>query len=304
MDIEVLNKMTGGNILTTYQRYARFIRQRRRENPRIYDQLEVLIDKLLVMQTSVFRVDRRALRRMRQLGVADSTLADIAKLKRQTTYEYNDLLRGLIGRNLEPEKTLVMTCTRQPAFDIEVATDRDHKQVVALFERVQRHSDGAYPPRNRTDHEGNVAAWLALGAVHGRYLVRRGGAVIAYVELEDLEQVRRDGTHDEQARTKRSAYWHRAFEAQPAFADDPTMDIERLMVIKRLAVDPDHQRSGLGRILLRHAIQVIQFSHRRIPALVVLADLKPAIALYESEGATRIGTFSGHAGDDLYSYVF
>lgn len=303
-DIEVLNKSTGAYILTTYRRYARFIRRRRRENPRIYDQLEVLIDKLLLMQTSRFLIDRSALRRLRQLGVPEHTIRELSRLRTKTQYTYNSLLRALIDRNLETEKTLVMSCARRSAVEVRRAVDADQADVRALFERMQAHTAGAYPPRERTDQVGGVAAWLALPPIHDRFLVRRGSDVVAYVELENLDRLRADDRDDDDVARERVAYWHRAFEAHPAFARDPTMQLERLMVVKRLVVDPEQQRAGLGRILLRYAIQMIQFSHDRIPALVVLSTLEPAIKLYESEGATRIGSFKGHAGHDLHSYVF
>jgi GNAT superfamily N-acetyltransferase len=303
-DIEVLNKSTGAHILTTYRCYARFIRRRRRENPRIYDQLEVLIDKLLLMQASRFLIDRAALRRMRQLGMPDRTVSELSRLRTKKQYTYNSLLRALIDRNLETEKTIVMSCARRSAVDVQRAVDTDRADVTALFERAQAHTDGAYPPRSRTDQVGGIAAWLALPPIHDRFLVRRGSNVAAYVELEDLDRLRADDRDDDDAARERVAYWYRAFEAHPRFARDPTMQLERLMIVKRLVVDPAHQRAGLGRILLRYAIQVIQFSHDQIPALVVLSTLEPAIKLYESEGATRIGSFKGHAGHDLHSYVF
>lgn len=301
LDIEVLNKMSGGNLLATYRQYARFIRIRRRENPRIYDQLEVVIDKLLAMELCSYRVTRRTARQLKTLGVKDEITGRLGVLGTQSR-TYHELLSTLVAERLDTEKTLIMSCSREDTIKMRPAESADDPQILQLFERVYEATEGAYPPRVRVNDEGGIEEWLALPPQHDRLVAERDGQIVGYVELEDLGRL--GALKDGDWGGKRRDYWNRAFADQESFLKDPSLEIEGLMILKRLAVDPALQKQGIGRLLLRHAIHVIQFSHSQVAALVVLATLEPAIKLYESEGATRIGEFRGHAGDALYSFVF
>lgn len=78
-------------------------------------------------------------------------------------------------------------------------------------------------------------------------------------------------------------------------ADDPSLvaaqavtglAVDRLVLLTRLFVAPETPRTGLGRLLLRHAAQHAQAQGRR-PVLDVGKTLVPAIGLYESEGWLR-----------------
>ncbi|MEU4426193.1 GNAT family N-acetyltransferase [Actinoplanes sp. NPDC024001] len=79
--------------------------------------------------------------------------------------------------------------------------------------------------------------------------------------------------------------------------DDPTLDVaagatglpvDRLALVARLFVDPGQRRTGLGRLLLRHAAAAAPQLGRRA-VLDVGQTLPTAVALYDSEGWQRVG---------------
>lgn len=300
-DVEVLNRMTGGNLLGTYQQYARFVRLRRRENPRIYDQLEILVDKLLMIEVCCYEVTKQSIGQLRELGMDGTVLKGLKDLGGRT-WTYHEFVAELVRRQLEGDKVLIMSCTRKATVVIRPYEARDREEAVALFESIQQETEGGYPPAVRTESVGGVAAWLDLPPTHTRLVLETEAGIGGYVELENPEVDPPDA--DDEYKATRHAYWKRAFQDHERFQNDPTLSLDRLIVIKRLGVHPAHQRRGLGRLLLRHAIQVVQFDYGRVAALVVLSYLQPSIHLYDAEGATRIGTFPGHVGDELTSYVF
>ena len=80
-------------------------------------------------------------------------------------------------------------------------------------------------------------------------------------------------------------------------AEDPTLEVarratglpvERLALVARLFVAPELRRSGLGRVLLRHAVAQAPALGRRA-VLDVGQTLHSAVALYEAEGWSRAG---------------
>ena len=71
--------------------------------------------------------------------------------------------------------------------------------------------------------------------------------------------------------------------------------------IRTIGVRPDRQRTGLGRMLLQ---QLIRAAGRRRMLLEVRTDNEPAIALYVSEGFTRLGIrrrYYQPSGADAYT---
>jgi GNAT superfamily N-acetyltransferase len=97
--------------------------------------------------------------------------------------------------------------------------------------------------------------------------------------------------------------------------EDPTLTVaagatgqptDALALVSRLFVAPDLRRTGLGRVLLRHAAgQARAFGQRAV--LDVGQALAPPIALYESEGWNRVGELHPALDDgtilDLWVYV-
>ncbi len=300
-DVEVLDKMTGGNLLSTYRDYARFVRRRRRANPRIYDQLELLIDKLLLFQLCSYQIDNTSLKRLKQLGVRDDTLQRVKTLVKSPASDYHRFVVTLLRGQMEDDRNLILSCARKRDVDIVAATDADFADVVGLFERIYDVTKGEYPPASRIQACGSIQTWLELPRYDERFVARSGDSVVGYLELEDLASVPA-GQHED-ADEGREAYWTRAFANQRRFREED-LSLGDVMVLKRLAIHPEYMRRGLGRVLLRYGLQVAQFEHHRVPALVVLSTLAAAIQLYEAEGATRIGEFEGRSGDTLCAYVF
>lgn len=66
------------------------------------------------------------------------------------------------------------------------------------------------------------------------------------------------------------------------------LPVDRLALVSRLFVAPEQRRTGLGRLLLRHATAHAPALGRRA-VLDVGQRLRTAIALYESEGWSRVG---------------
>ena len=79
--------------------------------------------------------------------------------------------------------------------------------------------------------------------------------------------------------------------------EDPTLTVaagatgrstEELALVSRLFIAPDQRRTGLGRVLLRYAADQSRAFGRRA-ALDVGQALAAPVALYESEGWSRVG---------------
>lgn len=98
-------------------------------------------------------------------------------------------------------------------------------------------------------------------------------------------------------------------------AEDPTIEAagratglpaDRLAMVSRLFVDPSLRRAGLGRTLLRHAVDGARARDLRAVLDVGQALAKP-IALYESEGWERVDELhlplDEHTILDLWVYV-
>lgn len=86
---------------------------------------------------------------------------------------------------------------------------------------------------------------------------------------------------------------HRA-DGEPvvALAEEATaLPVDRLAVLARLLVHPDVRGRGVGRALVRTAVTQAHATGRR-PVLDVLQETPGPIALYESEGWTRLGPTS------------
>lgn len=98
-------------------------------------------------------------------------------------------------------------------------------------------------------------------------------------------------------------------------ADDPTLaavhaatglPMQQLYLLARLFTAPRERRRGLGRLLLRHAVEHARALERRV-VLDVGQTLLPAIHLYESEGWMRLGELHPPLDDartlDLWVYL-
>ncbi|MGD0440943.1 MAG: GNAT family N-acetyltransferase [Acidimicrobiales bacterium] len=83
-----------------------------------------------------------------------------------------------------------------------------------------------------------------------------------------------------------------------AASDALKVPTDRLGVVARLFVSPEHRRQGVARTLLEVACQEAH-SRGLWPILDVVIDQKAAIALYESNGWVRAGQVTSRYGDDI-----
>lgn len=179
--------------------------------------------------------------------------------------------------------------------------------VVCLFKAIQSASSGAYPPERilafhyGTGEEG-IVGWLGLGRDRetSRFLFvfKDTETVIGHIAITPLS-----GTLD----ADDLAYWREAFpmdEALGSERDGRPLQLSDLAIVKRLGVHPDWQGRGIGRQLFRYAVGWVAHVIGQVAGLVVLEDLLPAQALYESEGGRVVGHFKEATGESMVSYLF
>ncbi len=305
-DLEIFNKMTGGLLLSVYRDYAPWIRAIRREDASIYDQLEVLVDKLIVMRSSGFVVNRKICRELAREVLTSREIRRLSTLKRQTEYTFSQLQQALLEIGLDVEKNRITRVARQPLGRIKPYAPGDREQTIALFESIQSSTGGMYPPRNilefyYTEGREGISAWLERGSDSSRlvYVLDDTKRIIGHVEVQTISH----SLDDEQL-----AYWIKAFPADGEFGSevrgDRPLRLTDLAIVKRLGVHPDWRGRDIGRQLLRRGIHMIEQDMGQVPALVVLKDLSSAQALYESEGGRVVGRFHEVTGEAMVSYIF
>lgn len=74
--------------------------------------------------------------------------------------------------------------------------------------------------------------------------------------------------------------------------------VTELAIPVRLFVDPEHRRSGAGRLLMRTAVDSARVRGLAVAFDVMLKD-EAAIRLYERLGAQRLADLTHHYGDGL-----
>ena len=102
---------------------------------------------------------------------------------------------------------------------------------------------------------------------------------------------------------------HVALHADPSYSTlryaRQATGLDRLVLVARLFVDPGTQRSGVGRTLLRHAVD--EARRRGLRAVLDVGQVfTKAVALYEAEGWTRVGDLHETYDDvvlDLWVYL-
>ena len=306
LDVEVFNKMTGGLLLNVYRDYSTWIRSVRRDDPQIYDQLEALVDKLIVMRSSGYVINRRVIRNFRHDGLTPFEISRLKSLIRENEYSYYELQGSLIEAGMEQEKNRITRLSRQRLGWVRPYEASHEQQTVEMFARVQESTSGMYPPRDLLQAvygrgQDGIRNWLSRGGNTSRFVfvVDDTEKVIGHVEIQSL-------AGDLSAEQER--YWHSAFGVHASFNAEQlrerNMTISDLAVIKRLGVDPAWQNRDVGRQLLRRAIHEIEHNLRKVPALVVIDALSEARALYDSEGGRVVGSFNEPTGEHLLSYIF
>ena len=150
--------------------------------------------------------------------------------------------------------------------------------LVPLLLRV--HARDGYPLHATP---GQATAFLASGRRVAAWVAEQDGRLVGHVALH----------HDPAHPTLAVA------------AERTGLRVEALALVARLFVDPDSQRDGVGRTLLRHAVEQAQSRGLRA-VLDVGQTLHAAVALYEAEGWTRVTDLHPTYDDvvlDLWLYL-
>jgi GNAT superfamily N-acetyltransferase len=133
-------------------------------------------------------------------------------------------------------------------------------------ERIARrvHATDGYPPYLPND---DFVEFLASPDAIGAWVATRDEAIVGHVALHG-------GSSREVINLAASVMG-----VEPA----------RLGVVARLLVSPDARRSGIGRLLLEHAVD--EASRRGLVSILdVTVEFEAAVALYENSGWQRLGT--------------
>lgn len=152
---------------------------------------------------------------------------------------------------------------------------RDGDACGALLQEVHRH-DG-YPSRLPADVDGflapaqQVAAWVA----------ERDGVVAGHVALH----------YDPSSPTALAAHRHTG------------LPVAELRLVSRLLVLPAHRGTGLGRELLHRAVAHAR-GHGQRAVLDVGTCYPAAVALYEAQGWTRVGSLTGDESTPFELWVY
>ncbi|MEU4619256.1 GNAT family N-acetyltransferase [Actinoplanes sp. NPDC023801] len=149
--------------------------------------------------------------------------------------------------------------------DIREKTATDADACLALLMRV--HSNDRYPLHLRPDEVPGFYRSAAKGGYEAAaWVAERDGEIVGHVALHCPPE---DPT-------------------LTAAAEATGLPADRLVLLSRLFVAPTLRRSGLGRALVRHATAQAPALGRRA-VLDVGRTLDSAVALYESEGWSRVG---------------
>lgn len=341
-DFQILNKMYGGLFLSSYTRLAFFIRRCRRQigkgkSFRLYDQLEILVDRLLEYQGAAFTTyTPRTMARLFFLGPRFWPLM----LRRFNTYDA--LVAELAKRDLlDRASEIANSAIHDDVFFLIVPGERAKKKrtfdgLVNLYKEVYASTNGVWPifDRGNSNHNESVKEWVTSRLVDAdcmilalqRRLFRRS-AIIGAVGLRSLNRAS-DADH---------AHWNSdILSAIEDFSVDLSdqaeflhgfgvpisqtningsakkwiVDPDRLTILHALAVSPEWKGRHVGRRLFRHAISYAHLKMQKTVLLNVIADepaMESAIALYDSEGGDFIGSHQDWGRLEfhrMYMYIF
>jgi len=331
-DIEVFNQMTGSRCVGQYTDHSEFVRRRRREESlRIYDQLDIVIDRLLEMRFSKHLVTDNTLQRLAAHFVDSETIQGVAGLKGIVYHNYKQLSAALAERGVEREKNLVFAFSRQRCFSIVRCEKNREQDVIALFRLVQeknrRDYDYSWPPTTdtleqtvfgkKTHIRNYVVLYREPGDERraGGHLGSAKAQVAGFVALQELEK-EEDIDH---WGGKLGQDWEKK-----AFSTDGARQgrgLRDLVVIRRFAVHPSYAKTGLARITLRHAIRTIQeldtlpkadsdergrptSESTRVPIALIPRPLKEALRLCGREGGRFLNDYEDPKEGKLEAFVF
>ena len=154
--------------------------------------------------------------------------------------------------------------------------DPSHRDGVVEVLTAVRAAGGTYPPPYVADNAADITEWLERYPAAVRLVAVRNNVVVGHVQLATSEQTDPD--------------LPAALTATGSYNPDAVIELARLFVA------PSHRRSGVGRALLRAAVDAgWKMGYR--PALCVMVTQTEAIELYQREGWTPGGSFIGHPSE-------
>jgi hypothetical protein len=326
-DIEVFNQMTGSRFLSHYREHAQFVRRRRREEGlKIYDQLDLTIDRLLAMWSAKHLITGKTLRKLRANFVDPDIRSRLKGLQGILYHNYKELSAALVDQGVEREKNLISAYSRFVCIDIQQCKKDDEKPVVELFAKAQKAIRNKYNynwPPVPGENRGELDTWVFKKAQHHRnYVVlyreprlyrplewihrkMTKALLVGFVALEYIEEVL---DTDPWSNRLGKDWKSKAFSTDRAREEH---ELSHIVAIRRLVVDPDFAEMGIGRIALRHAIRTIQEidfpgkedrnGNKRgkmrqpttIPVALIPVKLKDAIQLCHNEGGLEINEYNG-----------
>lgn len=310
LDLELLDRMSGGYMRGRYVFYARFIRWRRRKrHPRFFDQFDLLISRLNQLHTARYQILKPTLLDYRKRYFYQRRVKKLEPLIGLGPFTRQELNSALVDVGLMDENHGISFVSRLRPYKVEPYAPEDRDAAVDCLLAVQDATRGLWPVGVASGDRGAMTAWFERRASsnHMSAVVRDGNRVLGIVGLEDL------------ARRENCDYWIDAFgqiQQRNRTKDFDTLSINldlndlqvrnRTAVVTSLAVDPELRRFGIGRLLLRYAIEFGQIRLSTEPKKVFLAvipTLEEAIRLYESEGGELLGTYTGQT-HEMHLYAF
>lgn len=294
LDLHTLDKLAGGFILATTQKFMPFIRLRRRDNPRIYDELDTLVTVLLELRHNFYRIDRSALVKLRSSHLLrDDEVSSLKSLNSNVHFTYAQLRQALTEIGLEKHRGTVVDAARFSSIRYHSVKQSSAPELVDLFAAVSERSNGEYPKGIDVSNKLLLQSYIfPITHPTEHRALSIGGQIVGHICFSSLPTAEQD-----RATGEKSAYWSNAF---PSISEE---HCHRYMLVSRFAVHPRFAKQGYGRILLRKCLTEIQDSTSKIPVLVVREQLLFAIDLYRSEGGRQVHEFEGHTGK-LLSFIF
>lgn len=189
------------------------------------------------------------------------------------------------------------------SWELREVTDagQGRSEVEALFTTLGEASGWSYPPHERLEALGSLAAWVWISPTAPRWEVRSSAPAPVLVGTVQLQLLAADATAGHLT-PDLVAHWQQIAD-RISTSLDRRVEWTSMAVIARLAVHPTCRRAGLGSALLGAACQRAT-ALGLLPVLSVLADQAPALALYRHRGGIEIARRTGLSGREVLVLTF
>jgi GNAT superfamily N-acetyltransferase len=311
-DIHIVNSMLGNYVRAdVFEKHALWFRDRRRFEPRIYDQLNILLAQLYDMHESPYVIppDIASL----PDEIEQSTRARLATLAGSEHDSLRAAFSAISATGVGPSFAECAAAVRPRGVigHIEEYSERDHRgAVVAVLESIRGLQDTEsfdlqHPGAQKwpTDEAmKDLVAWFEGLVGDAKFVYVVDGAPVGCIGVRHL--ARRE---DDNAR-----FWLQGV-GDAVLSSDSRLHGRRIdyHALRCLAVSPGFAGRGIGRSLLRYAIDWVQRlpSRKQAPIAVlnVIVDApvtQPARRLYASQGGASRGPYKSSTGRSMEFYMF